>query len=49
MRTFSVLFFGCALVVGCASPSRPPKKPLPYHYATTMPMLTRGALAKELS
>lgn len=34
------------LVVGCASPS-PPKKPSPYHYITTAPLLTLGAHRKE--
>ena len=35
------------LVVGCASPS-PKKKPSPYRYITTAPLLTLGALEKEL-
>ena len=33
MRILLILGFGCALVVGCASPS-PPKKPSPYRYIT---------------
>jgi hypothetical protein len=32
-------------VVGCASPS--PKKPSPYRYITTAPMLALGAHRKE--
>jgi hypothetical protein len=35
------------LVVGCASPS-PPKKPSPYRYAHTAPLLALGAHRKEL-
>ncbi len=35
------------LVVGCASPS-PRKKPSPYRYITTAPLLTLGAHRKEL-
>jgi len=30
------------LVVGCASPS-PPKKPSPYRYTTSSPLLALGA------
>jgi hypothetical protein len=46
MRVLSFLFFGCLLVVGCASPSHPPK-PSPYHYAHTAPTPTLGAHRKE--
>jgi hypothetical protein len=33
-------------VVGCASPT-PPKKPSPYRYITTVPLLALGAHRKE--
>lgn len=34
MRVLSI-FFVCALLAGCASPSRLPKKPSSYRYAQT--------------
>lgn len=48
MRAFLILCFGCVLVVGCASPSHPPKKPSPDHYAHIAPTLTLGAYEKEM-
>ncbi len=47
MRKLLLLLFGCVLVVGCASPSPPPKHS-PYRYAHTAPTLTLGACVKEL-
>ena len=41
MRVFSFALFGLALVVGCASPSRPLKKPSPCHYPQTAPVEAR--------
>jgi hypothetical protein len=35
MRVLLLGFLGCVLVVGCASHSRPPKKPSPCHYPQT--------------
>jgi hypothetical protein len=32
MRTYRILCFGCVLLVGCDSPS-PPPKPSPYRFA----------------
>lgn len=48
MRAFLVLCFGCVLVVGCASPS-PPPKPSPYRYICTGPTFAFGAYEKRLS
>lgn len=42
MRPFFILGLGCALVLGCTSPS-PPKKPSPYRYATHASLLTLDA------
>ena len=47
MRAFVFVFFGCVLVVGCASPS-PPKKPSPYRYAHAASTLALGAYEEEL-
>ncbi len=47
MRKFVIVGLGCVLVVGCASPS-PPPKPSPYRSAHTAPLLTPGAHEKEL-
>ena len=41
MRVFFLALFGFALVVGCASPSRPPKKPSPCHYPQPVPVEAR--------
>jgi uncharacterized protein YceK len=35
MRALLLGLFACALVVGCASASRRPKKPSPCHYPQT--------------
>jgi hypothetical protein len=41
MRVLFLGFFGLALVVGCASPSRPLKKPSPCHYPQPAPAQAR--------
>jgi hypothetical protein len=41
MRLASLALFGFLLVVGCASPSHPPKKPSPCHYPQTALVQTK--------
>jgi hypothetical protein len=41
MRIFFLALFGFALVVGCASPSHPQRKPSPCHYPQTAPVEAR--------
>jgi uncharacterized protein YceK len=42
MRVFFLGFFICALVAGCASTSRSPKKPSPYRYAQPRALARAG-------